>query len=179
MVDAPGALTGVAAVLLPLTSREIERRRAVHPLQNFAFADDAPERRDATRELFDEVRAGAFEAHVSDVVIAELRNAGEPKRSQLLGLVDEIAPVGLRLTDEAEQLAAKFVANGMVPKQYGNDALHIAIALVEGVDVLLSWNFKHIVKLKTARMVAEVCSQAGYELIEIRTPEEVINGEEE
>jgi predicted nucleic acid-binding protein len=146
---------------------------------NFLFAEDAPEHRDATRIFFDEVRRGLFETCISDVVIAELRAASEPKRSQLLRLVGEIGPVGLYSSDESDELAARFIARGMVPEKYGNDALHIAIAVVEGVDALLSWNFKHIVKMKTNRLVSEVCREAGYEQIEIRTPEEVINEDEE
>jgi predicted nucleic acid-binding protein len=140
---------------------------------NFVFATDAPEKREITQTFFRQVRRGLFELYVSDVVIAELQAASEPKRSQLLNLVDEVGPIGLRTSDEAESLAAEFIAEGMVPEKYGDDALHIAIALTEGMDALLSWNFKHIVKLKTRLMVAKVCRRAGYKPVQISNPGEV------
>lgn len=146
---------------------------------NFALVDDSPDRREATVRFFDEARRGVFDLYISSVVLDEVNAASEPRLSQLNGLIDELAPTVLRPSDEAEELAAKFVANGMIPEKYGDDALHIAIALTEGMDALLSWNFKHIVKMKTARMVDDVCRESGYERIQIRTPEEVTNDNED
>lgn len=142
---------------------------------NFAFADDAPEHRDATRQFFDQVRRGDFEVYISNAVLTELHAAQEPRLSQLTGLITEIAPSVLSVTAESLALAQEYIDSGMVPEKYSTDALHIAVAVVEDMDVLLSWNFKHIVKVKTRRLVSATSRLAGYRDIDICTPEEVLD----
>ena len=65
----------------------------------------------------------------------------------------------------------------IVTKKYYGDALHIAIATVINVDVLVSWNFKHIVNLKKIKLFNAINSIEGYNILEIRTPSEVIDYE--
>jgi len=146
---------------------------------NFVFADDAPTRRDATRRFFEEVRKGAFEVFLSDVVLDEIKAAPEPRRSELDALIGEIGPKILDSSDETDELAASLLAGHTIPDKYDNDAKHIAIAVVENMDVLLSWNFKHIVKMTTRRVVAATSRLNGYKEIEIATPEEVIDDDSE
>jgi hypothetical protein len=74
-------------------------------------------------------------------------------------------------------LADSYMKRNIVTTKYYADALHIAIATVLGVDVLVSWNFKHIVNLNKIKLFNSVNLQEGYPLIEIRTPKEVINNE--
>ncbi|MBI5479971.1 MAG: PIN domain-containing protein [Deltaproteobacteria bacterium] len=142
---------------------------------NFVFAQDAPEHRDATQRFFDQVRAGGFEVYVAKVVLDEVAAAPAPRRSELAQLISEIAPAVLESSAEAETLAAELVALGMVPPKYANDALHIAIAVVENMDLLVSWNFRHIVRVKTRRVVGAAARLGGYRELEICTPEEVID----
>jgi hypothetical protein len=65
----------------------------------------------------------------------------------------------------------------IVSQKYYGDALHIAIATVIGVDVLVSWNFKHIVNLDKIKLFNSVNLKEGYSILEIRTPREVIEDE--
>ncbi len=141
---------------------------------SFPFHDDAPERRDVTKEFFDQVRADRFDVYLSDLVVEELQAAPELRRTQLLGLVREISPTAFQTTLEARQLTREFLAAGVVPARFQNDARHIAIALVNECDVVLSWNFKHIVNLKTRRLVNDTSRMLGYGEIEICTPREVL-----
>lgn len=141
---------------------------------NFVFADDAPKERDATRDFFEKVRHGDFEVFVSSVVLAEVNNAPEPKRAELLRLIDEVAPTILPTSEEASELVAELIRSGAVPAKYDSDAAHIAIAVVANMDILLSWNFKHIVRSKTRALVAAASHVAGYKEMEIACPEEVI-----
>ena len=145
---------------------------------NFAFADDSPKERDFTRQFFEKVRHGDFEVYASNVVLAEVQNAPEPRRSDLLRLLDEIAPTILPTSEEASTLAAELVNSGAVPARYDNDAMHIAIAVVANIDTLLSWNFKHIVRSKTRTLVTAASLVAGYKDIEIACPQEVIYDDE-
>jgi len=65
----------------------------------------------------------------------------------------------------------------IVTKKYYSDALHIAVATVIGVDVLVSWNFKHIVNLNKIKSFNSVNLKEGYNILEIRSPREVIDNE--
>jgi hypothetical protein len=69
------------------------------------------------------------------------------------------------------------MAEKIVSENYYSDALHIAAATVIGVDVLVSWNFKHIVNLNKIKLFNSVNLREGYSILDIRTPREVIGDE--
>ena len=81
----------------------------------------------------------------------------------------------LEITEEIKMLANKYIEQGIIPLKYEDDALHIAIASVNGLDIIVSWNFKHIVKAKTKREVAGINLLLGYKEIDIYSPWEVVN----
>ena len=74
---------------------------------------------------------------------------------------------------DALELAEQYVRSGVIPEKYRDDAFHIAIACTNGLQYLLSWNFEHIVKLKTKRIVNLINLTSGYREIEIVTPGEL------
>jgi hypothetical protein len=78
---------------------------------------------------------------------------------------------------EAEELAASYIREGAVGANMRADALHIALAFVAKVDVLVSWNFRHIVNLKRIHAYNAVNLKRGYPLLEIRSPREVPGNE--
>ena len=79
----------------------------------------------------------------------------------------------LALSREAEEVAAAYIADRAIGARMRADALHIALATVARVDVLVSWNFKHIVNLKQIHAYNALNLKRGYPLLEIRTPREV------
>ena len=79
---------------------------------------------------------------------------------------------------EASALAAKYQEHRMLPETYTADALHIALATVAEVDLLVSWNFKHIVRFDKIRLFNAVNREAGYKEIEICFPREVTRYEQ-
>lgn len=81
------------------------------------------------------------------------------------------------LSDEARALSEMYLKNNVVGERHIADTQHIAIASVERADVLVSWNFKHIVNLDRIRAFNSVNVKSGYPLLEIRTPREVIHEE--
>lgn len=81
-------------------------------------------------------------------------------------------------TPEAEELANRYSERQIVPKRYFTDALHIAVATVGGVDILVSWNFRHIVRFDKIRMFNAASREAGYKPIEIYSPREVTRHED-
>jgi hypothetical protein len=80
----------------------------------------------------------------------------------------------LYLGEDSQALAKRYVKQGIIPAKYENDALHIAIASVNDLDVVVSWNFKHIVKVKTKKEVTGVNALMGYKDREIYSPLEVV-----
>ena len=74
----------------------------------------------------------------------------------------------------AQELSRKYIAQGIIPEKYEDDAFHIAIASVNDIDVILSWNFEHIVKLKTKRETVAINLLMGYKEIDIYSPLEVV-----
>lgn len=85
----------------------------------------------------------------------------------------------LESTSETNEVGAQFVKEGVIPSKYQDDGRHLAIALVNGMDYIVSWNFKYLVKPKTKMVVRAFSIKEGYKQIEIITPEEVVeNGDE-
>jgi hypothetical protein len=93
---------------------------------------------------------------------------------RVLDSVPEAFKESIEFTDEASVLARRYVQEGVLYESKWVDAQHIALATVSRVDVLVSWNFKHIVNLERIRGYNSVNLKAGYPLLEIRTPQEVI-----
>ncbi len=141
---------------------------------NFCFADDAPERRQETLALMDEIKAGRYEPYTSDHTLQELVLAPEPKKGKMVGLLEEYGIVVLPSGEDVERLADIYVAEGAIPKRFRTDALHIAAASVHDLDFIVSLNFKHIVKRKTLNMAESINIREGYKRIGIFSPAEVI-----
>ena len=141
---------------------------------NFAFSDDVPKEKDVTLRLLDEVRKGKYEVYISEVVIREINRASKEKAKKLIELINEIVSEELPIDDEVLELARRYITEGIIPEKYENDAVHIAVASVNNLDAIISWNFEHIVKLKTKKEVTGVNAISGYKDIEIYSPWEVI-----
>lgn len=109
---------------------------------------------------------------LSDVTAAEVQEAPEAVRDlhhELLTLVDGVLP----LTEEALSVVAAYEARKILPPKYEADMRHIALATIDEVDSLVSWNFKHVVRLEKIRLFNEVNVQLGYKVLSILSPREV------
>lgn len=145
---------------------------------NFAIATDVPNEREATLKLFEEVRQGKHEVFISGVVADEVNRAPEPIATKLKEVLVKLNAVELSAGEDAVNLAEKYIENGIIPRKYDDDALHIAIATANDLDMVVSWNFTHMVKAKTKREVIGVNLLMGYKQIEICSPQEVIEDAE-
>ena len=144
---------------------------------NFYYADDAPDKRDATITLFEEIKNGVYEPFTSLYVIEELLEANEPKQSNMIKLIRNYSVEVLAYSDEAERLADRYIKEGIIPADHRSDAIHIATTTVNGLDFIISYNFRHIVKEKTIRMVEAINILENYRKIGVYTSEEIINYE--
>jgi len=132
----------------------------------------------ATRKLFEQIKKGIYECYISDVVLAEVEKAEEEIKNRLKSLIVEYELKVLRVDEEVIALFEKYVEANIIPAKYENDILHIAVSVVNELDVILSWNFEHIVKLKTKNEVNGINLLLGYRQIQIATPMEVIENED-
>jgi len=128
--------------------------------------------REASRRLLAAFEDGESMLVLSELTLRELEAAPEAVR-MALGRVPAAHIEILALSPEAEELAAAYIDDGAIGERLRADGLHIALATVARVDVLVSWNFKHIVNLRRIHAFNAVNLKRGYPLLEIRTPREV------
>ena len=121
------------------------------------------------------VRRAEYELRVSSLVLLECR-AGDPDAAALrLAALDGV-PV-LAQTAEVEALAAALLREVPLPERAAADALHIAVAAVNGVSFLVTWNCTHIANATLRPRIEAVCRRLGYEPPVICTPQELLGGE--
>ncbi|MEW6201946.1 MAG: PIN domain nuclease [bacterium] len=142
---------------------------------NFVFADDAPEKKLETRRFFEEIQSGNYELYISELVITEIKSAPEPLKGSLLKVVNELEPEELIITEEVGELALKYMDSNLVPEEAFRDLVHLAVATVNNMDFLVSWNLSHIVKVKTKIGVNVINAIEGYRDLKICTVQEVLS----
>ena len=135
-----------------------------------AYYDErTPERMQMTRDFW--LVLEGHEKLCSELTIEELGQAHSNLREKLLALTQNF--MVLNLTDEMRNLAKLYVEEGVVPSRYFADALHVAAAVFGNADILVSWNFKHLVKRSTRFLVNYVNAKQGLKMSEILAPPEV------
>ena len=147
---------------------------------SFYFAEDAPEKMAITRKFFDEkLKESDYEIFLSYLVIGELGNTKDlKKRNQLLSFAAQLQAAILHPTAETEIITQRFLEIGIIPAKVQADAIHLALAIANRMDYILSWNFQHLVRPATRKAVREFAISEGYKIVEITTPEEVLEGGE-
>jgi hypothetical protein len=122
--------------------------------------------------LLQDFRNGLFKPLLSQVTATELQDA--PERVQVV--YAELLTLGAEIvvpSDNALELADAYQAHGILTPKFYDDGLHIAVATVGAADVLVSWNFKHIVHFDKIRMFNAVNLEYGYKPLQIFSPREV------
>ena len=126
---------------------------------------------EATRELWPRLGAD-YEAYVSALVYEEAA-CGDPEQARIR--LAAIKPFRmLDLDDETRGLAVKIIAGRGIPEEYPEDALHIAVAAVNGIEVLVTWNFAHMNNPFTRAILRRTVETEGYQCPEICSPEELL-----
>lgn len=129
-----------------------------------------------TVPFFNAVTNGQLIMIVSDLLEAELLRAPKHVKNFLATLPSKQVEY-VRLTNDATKLADQYIFAKVVGQVSRADCQHIAMATLAKVDVLASWNFKHIVNLDKIRGYNGINYQLGHNMIEIRTPKEIINND--
>jgi len=144
---------------------------------NYYFDKEREGHEDAVR-IFEEIGRGKYEGYTSRYVTIELELAPEPKQANMLALIEKYRIVLLETADEADRLANVYLHEGALPAKCVLDSAHIAVATVNNLDCILSFNFQHINRLKTKRLTADINVREKYKSVIITTPKEVFDDEE-
>ncbi len=121
-----------------------------------------------------ENRRGDFEIFISEFVIVELSQGNPEAAARRLKAIEAIPE--LDINDEVRQLGKLLITEGPIPEKAEIDAFHIAVAAVNGMDYLLTWNCKHIANAVMRSRVENVCHNHGYLPPIICTPQELMEG---
>jgi len=126
-----------------------------------AYLDARQPERQATTQRFWRMVLPTYAVYVSTPTLAEINET--PDHQQRHQLRDLIRPYSiLPIRKETEILAESFMEGGLLSPDQPRDALHIAIAVVEGIDILVSWNFEDMVNIRTRRLLPMLCAKHGY-----------------
>lgn len=130
---------------------------------------------DDTKLLFEEFKKGTYKLVISDLTERELINAPENVKTLLTDLNIEFDLI--YVTQESIDLATDYLNEKVVGQTSADDCIHIATATIFKLDLLISWNFKHIVNVQRIRGYNSINLKNGYSTLEIRSPKDVINYE--
>ena len=143
------------------------------------FADDVPEKRDDTTHLWRDFIKSKYDIFISPLLIEELENCSEPRRSKMLGKLSEIQFQIISKTEEVNLLAKEYIKGGVLREKSFDDCMHIAFAVVYNCDLIVSWNFKHLVNYKTINKVRIVNAINQYREISIISPTMLLDWSDE
>ena len=135
------------------------------------FDETNPERKSLTETFFKEIEN--FEVYISEIVDAEIERTLDIELRNKMKEVSSKYSI-LPLTDDVEWLANEYIRYEAIPKGYPENVYHIAIVVINEIDFLLSWNFKHIVRRKTKDVVRMVNTIHRLKQVEIMTPAELL-----
>ena len=119
-----------------------------------------------------ETQRSRFDLYTSEVAVQEAGRGDREARARRLAALSDI-PL-LPITEAVGPLASALVRGAALPAKAVNDALHVAVAAVHGVDYLLTWNYRHLHNAETKPAIRDTCGQHGYAGPEICTPRELM-----
>ena len=131
---------------------------------------DVPEKMNDTLALWEDLKRGLYDICISDVVLDEITQNSPTKQQILFQYLAEITYATIKVDHRIRVYADKLIEEGVLTEKSRDDCLHIASAVVSQCNMILSWNFKHIVKVKTVNGVRSINAMLGYHGIDIFPP---------
>ena len=140
--------------------------------------EDAPERMKDTLALWTQFEDGKYDICLSQVTLDKVGECREPKKTVLYEYLSRISYTKLEITDEVLKVANRIIDMGILTKKSIDDCQHIATAVVHGCDCIISWNFKHIVNIRTIKGIRAITHLESYKDIDIMNPSVLLGGGE-
>lgn len=130
-----------------------------------------------TLTLWEMFKDKKYEVYLSKLTLKEVFQCPEPKRQILLNYLEQIDYVEVSASEESLVLAEKIIDMGILRPKSFDDCQHIALAIISNCDCIISWNFKHIVNIKTIHGVRAITNLEGYKTIDILNPSVLLESE--
>lgn len=123
-----------------------------------------------TRKLWRILQSGKYKIIISDLVLAEINECKEPKRRILKEYLSQINYERVNITEETEEIAFEIIDEGILNKKSFDDCMHIASAILNDCNIIVSWNFKHMVNVDTINGIRKITFARRYNNIDIYAP---------
>lgn len=146
---------------------------------SYLHQEDAPEKMSDTKKFWGLLQQGKYEVFLSDITLGEISACNEQKLNLLLDYLTQIKYQVININEDTVELAEKFINFGILKQKSFDDCQHISAAILAGCDIITSWNFKHIVNVKTVRGVKTITTLEGYKDLLIYPPSVLIEGDDD
>lgn len=132
---------------------------------------DAPEKMKETQKVWEILATGKYEVIISSLAIREISQCKEEKQERLMDYIEMINYTDYEINEETRELAQLVIEEGILTPKSIDDATHIAAALLSESDIILSWNFKHLVNIDTINGIRKICFNKSFnKFIDIYAP---------
>lgn len=132
---------------------------------------DAIDKMKETQEVWKILKDDKYEVVVSSVALQEIGECDDEKLQILVDYLSELDYIDYTVNKETEELSEEIIKEGILSPKSKDDALHIASAILSESDIILSWNFKHLVNIETINGVRKICfSRSFNKIIDIYSP---------
>lgn len=145
---------------------------------SYLYQPDSPEKMNDSRKLWEMFKTGQYAAVLSNVTLDEINRCPDEKLEILMTYLNQIDYEVVFADENTIHLAEKFIDFGILRQKSFDDCTHIAAAITAMCDVIVSWNFKHIVNHKTIQGVKVITTLEGYHNILIYSPTILVEGDE-
>ena len=140
---------------------------------------DAPDRMKETQKIWEILKSNKYQVIISDLVFREIGECNDKKRKTLLSYLKEIDYEEYEVSIEVDELAQSIVDEGILTPKSLDDATHIAVAILSNANMILSWNFKHLVNYNTINGIRQICFKKHLnKIIDICSPYVLLENED-
>ena len=140
---------------------------------------DMPDRMKETQNMWEILKTEKFQVIISDLVLREIEECNEEKRKILFAYLKEIDYEEYQVNKEAVEIAKLIIDEGILRPKSKDDATHIAVAILANANMILSWNFKHLVNYNTINGVRQICFKKHLNrIIDICSPYVLLENED-
>ena len=140
---------------------------------------DTPERMKETQKTWEILKSNKYQVIISSLVLEEISECDEKKKEKLLMYLEDIDYEEYKINDEVDNLAKMIIDEGILKPKSLDDATHIAFAILSNSNIILSWNFKHLVNYNTINGIRQICFKKHLnKIIDICSPYVLLENEE-
>lgn len=139
--------------------------------------EDVPEKMADTLKLWEDIRACKYDVYMSNTTLMEIQRCKPDKLDLVMRYVEDVNYSVIGYSDEINLVAEQIIDLGILTRKSLDDCIHIASAVVGCCDIIVSWNFKHLVNIKTIKGVRAITNLQGYNNIDIVSPTMLLESE--